>query len=77
METVEQVPGIRKGAFETFDGLMEFLLGALEWTLPDSIFRRWDLSPLQRATLLSPGGAVPAVRAKPLLGQAYGLHQVP
>ncbi len=44
MERTTQLLGIPKGAFETFEELMQFLLAALELTLPDSVFKRFTLT---------------------------------
>lgn len=44
VERTRRVLGIGKERVDTFDGLMEFLLGALELTLPDSIFKKIHFS---------------------------------
>lgn len=40
----KQVLGIDKERFDTFDELMDFMLAALELTLPDSVFRNSHFS---------------------------------
>ena len=39
VERVKRVLGIGKGKFDSFDELMDFMLAALELTLPDSVFK--------------------------------------
>ena len=44
----KKVMGIDRERFETFDKLMEFMLSALEITLPDSIFRKIRFSSVSK-----------------------------
>lgn len=52
MERARQLLGIPKGPFETFDELMEFLLAALELTLPDSILSKFRLTSPSKGLVL-------------------------
>jgi len=45
VKRTKDILGIQKDRFEVFEDLMDFLLGALELTLPDSIFRKIHFSP--------------------------------
>ena len=40
MERAKRVLGIDKERFDTFDELMDFMLSALELTMPDSVFKK-------------------------------------
>ncbi len=44
IERVKRVLGIDKESVENFDGLMDFMLAALELTLPDSVFKKIHFS---------------------------------
>jgi len=41
---VKRVLGIDKKSIDNFDGLMDFILAALELTLPDSVFKKIHFS---------------------------------
>ncbi len=40
MESMKRVLGIDKERFDTFDEFMDFILSALELTMPDSVFKK-------------------------------------
>jgi Family of unknown function (DUF6125) len=44
IERTKRILGIDKGRFDTFDELMDFMLAALEVTLPDSVFKKINFS---------------------------------
>jgi hypothetical protein len=45
IDRMKKILGIVHEKFETFDGLVQFLLAALELTLPDSVFKNFHITP--------------------------------
>jgi hypothetical protein len=46
MERMKRLLGIAGEKFDTFDELVQFMLAALELTLPDSVLEKFDFTPL-------------------------------
>jgi len=45
MDRMKRLLGIAREKFETFDELVQFMLAALELTLPDSVFKKFRFTP--------------------------------
>jgi hypothetical protein len=45
IDRMKKILGIVHEKFETFDGLVQFMLAALELTLPDSVFKNFHITP--------------------------------
>ena len=45
MDRMKRLVGITREKLDTFDGLVQFMLAALELTLPDSVFTKFHFTP--------------------------------
>jgi len=45
MDRMRRLLGIKREKFESFDELVQFMLGGLEVTLPDSVFKKFRFTP--------------------------------
>jgi hypothetical protein len=51
IERTKRVLGVDKEKFDTFDKIMDFMLAALELTLPDSVFKKINFSSPSRGLI--------------------------